>query len=278
MADEFTVDDLIKELREDREGATLAMSAVAKSLDNIHSFMSKAETAEQEAAELQKQAAERAELVQEIIKELGKVDNGMPGLGHDPTKSADYDGDDRGAGRGGASDVDDSETPVNVDKNIAEQQATIQASADSKKDDDDDDEKEMSKADDDKSDKYPNKEDEPEDVKKSVDELKAELEKAIADVDTKVTAGVQGILQKMGIVNTSGMLKPTKISDATLGLDAGVPLTKSINEEPQFAVEDSLADNLSYHQLRALEDTLEQGITDNIPLEISERFQSRRVN
>ena len=286
MADEFTVEELIKEMREDREGATLAMTAVAKSLDSIHAFISKEDTAAEEAAEMQKAADEQAELVKsisdsvlaEIQKTLGKVDNGMPGLGDsDAARGSNYDGDNNGAGKGGASQVDDGETPVNVDKNIGEQQKTIQASADDKKLDE---EKEMSKADDDKSDKYPNKEDEPEDVKKSVDDLRAELEKAIADTESKVEAGVQGILQKMGIVNTSGMLKPTQISDATLGLtDATeVPLTKSTSEEPQFAVEDGLADNLSYHQLRALEDNLEQGNTAGIPAEITERFQSRRVN
>jgi len=279
MADEFTLEELIKEMRDDREGATLAMTAVAKSLDSIHSFMSKEDDAAEEAEEVKKATDARDSLVQEIIKELGKVDQGMPGLGNDPTDSASYDGDKNGGGKGGASKVDDSETPVNVDKTIAEQQATIQAGGYAMKDDDED-EKDVSKADDDKSDKYPNKEDEPEEVKKAVDELKAELAKQIAEGEARIEKGVQGVLQKMGIVNTSGMLKPTQISDATLGLNAGseVPLTKSTSEEPQFAVEDGLADSLSYHQLRQLEDSLEQGNTAGIPSEITERFKSRKVS
>ena len=304
MAD-FSTEELLAKAMEQQDNTNLALAATVEALDAHTAVLAKADD---EAAELVKAAQAKTahaalvkEISQSILKELGKVDNGMPGLDrNDPTRGSDYDGDDNAAGKGGASNVDDSETPVSSEKNITDQQATLQASTElfdggesanqevlkSKHDDELDADGKMSKADDDKSKKYPNKEDEPDDykdMKKALAAMQSQLDSRDAEIEKGIKDGTESILKTMGIVKTDNLKTPVMISDSALGLNAGdeTVLTKSDDdnyvEEPLFADADMLS-KMSYHQLRTIEERLENNDTDGLPVEVIQGFKSRKVN
>ena len=290
----------LQEIAKQFEGNSLALGASVEIMTELRDIM-KAEK-DAEATEIQKsqddetQAAIVKDIVSQVLgeinKTLGKVDQGMPGLdGNDPTVASNYDGDSKGAGKGGASSADDSETPVNVDKDIKTQQSTIQASYEGRMDDDDEDDDEDVKKADDKSDKYPKDEDEPEDEMKKMAAQIEQLTKRVAGTDEAIEKAVTdrtaAALRKMGIVEANNLKQPTLIDNNTLmssdvngGL--GMPLNKSIDglegvvEEPQFAIVDQLS-KLSYHQMRTMEENLESGNTEGLPTEVINGFKTRRV-
>ena len=304
--------DAIMEIAKQMEGNSLALGAAVEVMTEWRDI----QKAEQEAANADFQKAQDDEMqaalvkdiasqvLSELQKTLGKVDQGMPGLdGSDPTASASYDGDKNGAGRGGATNVDDSETPVNVDKDIKTQQATIQAAFTAKSDDDkddDDDDEDVKKMDngngngngDDKSDKYPKKEDEPEDDMKKMAIALEGLQKQVADqeslIEKAVTERTAASLRKMGIVEANNLKQPELITNnALMSSDSsggyGSMLTKSNSdflgdavEEPEYAVADQLA-KLSYHTMRGMEENLAAGITDGLPVEVIEGWKPRRT-
>jgi len=303
----------IMEIAKQMEGNSLALGAAVEVMTEWRDLQ-KAEQAAayadvQKAQDDETQAALVKDIASQVLSELqktlGKVDQGMPGLdGSDPTASASYDGDKHGAGRGGSTKVDDSETPVNVDKDIKTQQATIQAGGYAMKangngdeDDDDEDEDDMKKMDDDakdkKSDKYPKDEDEPEDDMKKMAAALEGLSKQVADqeslIEKAVTERTAASLRKMGIVEANNLKQPELITNnALMSSDSssggyGSMLTKSndafvggVVEEPEYAVADQLA-KLSYHTMRGMEENLSAGITDGLPAEVIEGWKPRRT-
>ena len=242
-----------------------------------------------EKAEQEQAAIEHANLVKNIAKSvlLELSDQGMDvdGTdtkvvgGGDPTKGAT-------ATPNYVGDSDDSSETVAIPTKIEDQQASIQA-----EDDDDDDEKEekamgmkVTKADDEDEDedeekamggKFPKMEnamhddDEDDDddsekamLKKSIKQLQKQIE--ALDISKAVKEESETRLRKMGFKEENGLQRP-QLSTNVFGADTETPIKKAqtVND-----VVDQLT-NLSYKELRKMQELKRQGIVDGLPDEIA---------
>ena len=239
-----------------------------------------------EKAEQEQAAMEHANLVKNIAKsvliELSDQGMDVDGTdtkvvgGGDPTKGAT-------ATPNYVGDSDDSSETVNVPTKIEDQQASIQA-----EDDEDEDEEKamrnMAKADDEDEDedeekamggKFPKMEnamhddDEDEDddsekamLKTSIKQLQKQIE--ALDISKAVKAESENRLRKMGFKEENGLQRP-QLSNNVFGADTETPIKKAqtVND-----VVDQLT-NLSYKELRKMQEFKRQGIVEGLPDEIA---------
>ena len=232
-----------------------------------------------EKAENEQAAYEHASLVKNIAKSvlIELADQGMDvdGTdvktvgGGDPTKGAT-------ATPNYVGDSDDSSETITPSTKIEDQQASIQA-----EDDEDEEEekaymggKKMNKAehDGDEEEKFPKDEeeekamdddDDDDDVKKLQKQL-ISLQKQIAglDISKAVKDESENRLRKMGFKEENGLQKPQLTN--VFGADE-TPIKKAQNIGD---VVDQLT-NLSYKELRKMQEFKRQGITENLPDEIA---------
>jgi hypothetical protein len=276
-------DEILNRIEKHMEGTSLGLAALAEVLQKMDGRMDADDAYAIEKAEQEQAAIEHANLVKNIAKSvlLELSDQGMDvdGTdtkvvgGGDPTKGAT-------ATPNYVGDSDDSSETVNVPTKIEDQQASIQA------EDDDDEEEEMKKADDEKEDedeekamggKFPKMEnamhgdDEDEDddddsekamLKKSIKQLQKQIE--ALDISKAVKEESETRLRKMGFKEENGLQRP-QLSTNVFGADTETPIKKAqtVND-----VVDQLT-NLSYKELRKMQELKRQGIVDGLPDEIA---------
>ena len=280
-------DEILDRIEKHMEGTSLGLAALAEVLQKMDGRMDADDAYAIEKAEQEQAAIEHAHLVKNIAKSvlLELSDQGMDvdGTdtkvvgGGDPTKGAT-------ATPNYVGDADDTSETVNVPTKIEDQQASIQA-----EDDDDDDEKEekamrnMAKADDEDEDedeekamggKFPKMEnamhddDEDDDddsekamLKKSIKQLQKQIE--ALDISKAVKEESENRLRKMGFKEENGLQRP-QLSTNVFGADE-TPIKKAqtVND-----VVDQLT-NLSYKELRKMQEFKRQGMVEGLPDEIA---------
>ena len=127
-------DEILERIEKQMEGSNLALAAVADVLAKMDNRLSKADQ-EEEILEEQKAAdIEKSELIKSIANEVYGLIKADQGMDVDGTKVRSG----KSIAQGGK--ADDSAVTVNAERNIGDQQATIQAMQ--KADDDDEEEDE----------------------------------------------------------------------------------------------------------------------------------------
>ena len=282
-------DEILDRIEKHMEGTSLGLAALAEVLQKMDGRMEADDAYAIEKAEQEEAALEHAALVKDIAKSvlIELSDQGMDVDGTDienvgkpdPTKGAtatpNYIGD-----------ADDSSETVTPRQSIEEQQASIMAEDDEDEDeekamhagkmkamhagkmkaedDDEDDEekaienayKKVEMADDD--------EDEDEEkamLKKSIRQLQKQIE--ALDISKAVKEESENRLRKMGFKEENGLQRP-QLSTNVFGADE-TPIKKAqtVND-----VVDQLT-NLSYKELRKMQEFKRQGLTENLPDEIA---------
>jgi len=278
-------DEILNRIEKHMEGTSLGLAALAEVLQKMDGRMDADDAYAIEKAEQEQAAIEHANLVKNIAKSvlLELSDQGMDvdGTdtkvvgGGDPTKGAT-------ATPNYVGDSDDSSETVAIPTKIEDQQASIQA-----EDDEDEDEEKamrnMAKADDEDEDedeekamggKFPKMEnamhddDEDDDddsekamLKKSIKQLQKQIE--ALDISKAVKEESENRLRKMGFKEENGLQRP-QLSTNVFGADE-TPIKKAqtVND-----VVDQLT-NLSYKELRKMQEFKRQGLTENLPDEIA---------
>ena len=276
-------DEILNRIEKHMEGTSLGLAALAEVLQKMDGRMEADDAYAIEKAEQEQAAIEHANLVKNIAKSvlIELSDQGMDVDGTaietvgkpDPTKSAT-------ATPNYVGDSDDSSETIEPRSSIEDQQASIMAEDNGEDEEDDDkkmenamhpkvenamheeekDEKEkayMKKADD---------EDEDEDeekamLKKSIAQLQKQIE--ALDISKAVKEESENRLRKMGFKEENGLQRP-QLSTNVFGADE-TPIKKAqtVND-----VVDQLT-NLSYKELRKMQELKRQGIVDGLPDEIA---------
>ena len=277
-------DEILNRIEKHMEGTSLGLAALAEVLQKMDGRMEADDAYAIEKAEQEQAAYEHAALVKNIAKSvlIELSDQGMDVDGTaienvgkpDPTKSAtatpNYIGD-----------ADDSSETIDPRSSIEDQQASIMAEDNG---DDEDDRKKMENAmhpkvenamKDDK-DEEDNGEMKKADQEEKEDEEKIEeamgLKKQLAnlqkqiealDISKAVKAESENRLRKMGFKEENGLQRP-QLSNNVFGADE-TPIKKAqtVND-----VVDQLT-NLSYKELRKMQELKRQGIVDGLPDEIA---------
>ena len=268
------------------EGTNLALAAVAEVLQKMDARLAKEEEDAFAATQAEQSALARADLVKSIATEVLSV------IKQESEQGMDVSGKDRKAKATGGTpqNADDSESAVDPDTKIEDQQNTIQASSlkkenngDNGEDEEEDpekaykgrgmakNEKDDDEADDEAAD-FPEVEekghddDEEEDtdemkaMRKQIAAMKKQLEAAEAGMQKSIQTESENRLRKMGFREENGLQAPKTTKG--LGVDA-TPLVKSDGGD----VAGQLAD-LSYSELRKLQHQIESGNTDGVPKEL----------
>ena len=279
-------DEILNRIEKHMEGTSLGLAALAEVLQKMDGRMEADDAYAIEKAEQEQAAIEHANLVKSIAKsvliELSDQGMDVDGTdtkvvgGGDPTKGAT-------ATPNYVGDSDDSSETVAIPTKIEDQQASIQA-----EDDEDEDEEKamrnMAKADDEDEDedeekamggKFPKMEnamhddDEDDDddsekamLKKSIKQLQKQIE--ALDISKAVKEESETRLRKMGFKEENGLQRP-QLSTNVFGADTETPIKKAqtVND-----VVDQLT-NLSYKELRKMQELKRQGIVEGLPDEIA---------
>jgi len=273
MADEY---DVVERLEKQIEGSNLALAAVAEVLHKMDSRISKQDDYDMELAQEEEDAIEKQEIIKAVAGEvygLIKADQGL-----------DLDGDKVRKAGSMKKGNDDSEKAVTPVKAMADQQATIQAMQQQlnllKKEfgDEDfpDDETEG------------NDEENGEEEEEEIEEMRYSLENAATeypelaqmqkqinalksamegsfDMQKAVQKETEGRLRKMGFREETSLTRPTVIRyEDSIGLDGTSPIQKEASGADTV---DQMM-QLSYQDLRRLQETIENGETDGVPREL----------
>jgi len=275
-------DEILNRIEKHMEGTSLGLAALAEVLQKMDGRMDADDAYAIEKAEHEQAAYEHANLVKNIAKsvliELSDQGMDVDGTdtkvvgGGDPTKGAT-------ATPNYVGDSDDSSETVNVPTKIEDQQSSIQAEDDEEDDEEekamggkfpkmenamhDEDEEEdeekayMKKADDEDED-----EDESEKamLKKSIKQLQKQI--ASLDISKAVKEESENRLRKMGFKEENGLQKPQLTN--VFGADE-TPIKKAQNVND---VVNQLT-NLSYKELRKMQEYKRQGLVEGLPDEIA---------
>ena len=275
-------DEILNRIEKHMEGTSLGLAALAEVLQKMDGRMDADDAYAIEKAEHEQAAYEHANLVKNIAKsvliELSDQGMDVDGTdtkvvgGGDPTKGAT-------ATPNYVGNSDDSSETVNVPTKIEDQQSSIQAEDDEEDDEEekamggkfpkmenamhDEDEEEdeekayMKKADDEDED-----EDESEKamLKKSIKQLQKQI--ASLDISKAVKEESENRLRKMGFKEENGLQKPQLTN--VFGADE-TPIKKAQNVND---VVNQLT-NLSYKELRKMQEYKRQGQLEGMPDEIA---------
>ena len=283
-------DEILNRIEKHMEGTSLGLAALAEVLQKMDGRMEADDAYAIEKAEQEEAALEHAALVKDIAKSvlIELSDQGMDVDGTDienvgkpdPTKGAtatpNYIGD-----------ADDSSETVTPRQSIEEQQASIMAEDDEDEDEEkamhdgkmkamhagkmkaeDDDEDDEEKAIENAYKKVEMAEDDDEDedeekamLKKSIKQLQKQIE--ALDISKAVKEESENRLRKMGFKEENGLQRP-QLSNNVFGADE-TPIKKAqtVND-----VVDQLT-NLSYKELRKMQEFKRQGIVEGLPDEIA---------
>ena len=276
-------DEILNRIEKHMEGTSLGLAALAEVLQKMDGRMEADDAYAIEKAEQEQAAIEHANLVKNIAKSvlIELSDQGMDVDGTaietvgkpDPTKSAT-------ATPNYVGDSDDSSETIEPRSSIEDQQASIMAEDNGE--DEDDDDKKMENAMHPMKEKAMHEEEENEkekaymkkadDEDEDEDEEKAMLKKSIAqlqkqiealDISKAVKEESETRLRKMGFKEENGLQRP-QLSTNVFGADE-TPIKKAqtVND-----VVDQLT-NLSYKELRKMQEFKRQGIVEGLPDEIA---------
>ena len=273
--------DIVERLEKQIEGSNLALAAVAEVLHKMDSRISKQEAYDMELAEDEQDAIEKQEIIKAVAGEvygLIKADQGMPGLEASERKASGSGKNDKNA--------DDGAEAKEPKHDMKSQQATIQAmqkqldllNEEWGKEEDDDMEEENGDEENGEDEKdeeermglthyaVENAEEYPaiENMQKQINELKNALSGSL-DMQKAVQQETEGRLRKMGFREETSLTRPTMIRyEDSMGTDG----TALIQKEASGADTVDQMMQLSYQDLRRLQETIENGEADGVPREL----------
>jgi len=288
--------DMVDRLEKQIEGSNLALAAVAEVLQKMDSRLTKAEDEELEMAQDEDDYLEKQEIIKAVAGEvygLIKADQGMPDMDKDGSAK------ERKA-KSMAKGKDDTEKAVTgIPSKPVEQQAAIQAMQKQlnmlkagwgfENEEGDEDDMEGYNEDEDAENGEDNGEDEDnggdeegrfgkmgrysvengegypalEQMQKQINQLTAAV-KGQFDIQKMVQGETEGRLRKMGFREETSLQRPTLLRyEDSLGVDGSTPITKGDN--PGDVVDQMM--NMSYKDLRVLQERIESGETEGIPRE-----------
>ena len=271
--------DIVDRLEKQIEGSNLALAAVAEVLHKMDSRISKAEEEDFELAQQDADNVEKQEIIKAVASEvygLIKTDQGL-----------DLEASERKA-KSMPVGKDDAEKAVTIVSSMKDQQATIQAmqkqldllkagmeDEEFPNDDEEADaqeengEEEEENGDEDKDKDKENMEYAEgypvlENMQKQIDSLKAQLSGSF-DLQKAVQSETEGRLRKMGFREETSLTRPQQIRYAdSMGVDGTAPITKAT--EGGDVVDQMM--QLSYQDLRRLQENIESGDTEGVPREL----------
>ena len=272
--------DISERIEKQMEGNSLALAAVAEVLQKMDSRLAKEDAIEYEEIQKQHAISEQQGLVKAVATE---VFNLLKEGTKTEEKGLDVSGDSRSAKSTGksASSADDSEKGAPIGTKIEDQQKTIQAAILALKKEEEEEEDEdfdkYSKQDDEEEDKpdFPVEEkgeDEEKDPDDDMDEMKMQLDalkKQIAayesNMEKAISTEAEGRLRKMGFREETSLTRPTMIRyEDSMGTDGTSPIQKEASGGDTV---DQMM-QLSYQDLRRLQENIENGNTDGVPREL----------
>jgi hypothetical protein len=283
MADEY---DVVDRLEKQLEGSNLALAAVAEVLHKMDTRISKQDDYDMELAQEEEDIVEKQEIIKAVAGEvygLIKADQGL-----------DLDGDKVRKAGSMKKGSDDSEKAVTIPKAMADQQATIQAM-----------QKQLNllkeglpwEQGEKEAKEYPDNEDEAmdeengeedEEDEEDVEQMRYSLENAASeypelakmqkqinalknamegsfDMQKAVQKETEGRLRKMGFREETSLTRPTVIRyEDSIGVDG----TTTIQKEASSGDTVDQMMQLSYQDLRRMQENIESGNTDGIPREL----------
>jgi len=274
--------DIVERLEKQMEGSNLALAAVAEVLHKMDSRISKQEDFDMELAEDEQDAVEKQEIIKAVAGEvygLIKADQGMPDM--DKEGSAK----ERKAGSM-PKGKDDSEKAVTVVNKLTDQQAAIQAMQKQlnllKEEWDNDEDEDMDEENGEEGEEEEEEEEEDgiglaryavenaeqypviENMQKQINELKSAL-KGASSIQKAVQKETEGRLRKMGFREETSLTRPTIIRyEDSIGLDGTSPIQKEASGGDTV---DQMM-QMSYQDLRRLQENIENGNTDGVPREL----------
>ena len=271
--------DISERIEKQMEGNSLALAAVAEVLQKMDSRLAKEDAIEYEEIQKQHAMSEQQGLVKAVATE---VFNLLKEGTKTEEKGLDVSGDSRAAKSTGksAGSADDSEKGAPIGTKIEDQQKTIPAAILALKKEEEEEEDEdfdkYSKQDDEEEDKpdFPVEEkgedeekdpdDDMDEMKMQLDALKKQIAAYEANMEKAVSNEAEGRLRKMGFREERGLVAPTLTSGDGLGVDGTSIIQKAQNAGDTV---DQLI-NLSYGELRKLQQNIEMGNTDGVPREL----------
>ena len=268
--------DIVERLEKQIEGSNLALAAVAEVLHKMDSRISKQEEYDMELAEDAEDAFEKQEIIKAVAGEvygLIKADQGMPDLDKDGSAK------ERKAGSM-AKGKDDSEKAVTVVSKLPDQQAAIQAmqkqlnllkeewADEDMEEENGEEEEENGEGEDELEDGLgmENAEQYPvlENMQKQINQMK-KLMSGSLDMQKAVQNETEGRLRKMGFREETSLTRPTVIRyEDSMGTDGTSPIQKEFSGGETV---DQMM-QMSYQDLRRLQETIESGETDGVPREL----------
>ena len=275
-------DEILNRIEKHMEGTSLGLAALAEVLQKMDGRMDADDAYAIEKAEQEQAAYQHASLVKNIAKSvlIELADQGMDVDGEkvntvggsDPTSSAT-------ATPNYVGDSDDSSENVKITSKIEDQQATIQAEEHDDKDKDEKEEKaymgkKINKAENEEED-FPQEEENGNgngsDEEPTDEELEGSLQKQLAslqkqidglDISKAVKNESENRLRKMGFKEENGLQKP-QLSNSFGADETPIKKAQTVND-----VVDQLT-NLSYKELRKMQEYKRQGLNEGLPDEIA---------
>lgn len=266
--------DVTERLEKQMEGTNLALAAVAEVLHKMDSRLQKEEAVQYEDFQKQTAANEQQALVKAVATEVfNLIKEGTS----TEEKGLAVSGESRPAKSTGKSsaNADDSEKGAPIGTKIEDQQKTIQAAFLNKEDEEDEDGEEENgyakKGEDDEEDEFPVEEkgedDDPDDdmdeMKMQLNALKKQIAAYEANMEKAVSTEAENRMRKMGFREERGLAAPQLKNDG-LGIDGTSIIQKS--STPADNVDQMM--QLSYSELRRLQQNIEMGNTEGVPREL----------
>lgn len=295
--------DIIERLEKQIEGSNLALAAVAEVLHKMDSRLTKAEEDDFELSQEQEDEIEKQEIIKAVAGEVyGLIKADSPDNMGQWGEGGDYNVNAKGSsGSSGtiSGSSDDSEKALNIDSKTEHAKRTINAMQkqlsllkDSLENGDEydvekagygmakqpgvpeglgeDEEDESEEERKEREDKEKEDKDFPvEEMAKNIAEIQKMVSSKSKNIQKMVQTETEDRLRKMGFREENGLNSPKLIRyDDALGVDNTSPIRKNVNADDTV---DQMM-QLSYGELRRLQEAVESGDTDGIPRELLEGF------
>jgi len=285
--------DMVDRLEKQIEGSNLALAAVAEVLQKMDTRLTKAEEEEFEMAQDEDDAVEKQEIIKAVAGEvygLIKADSSKNGMqvSPEPATKAVVMGKEMG----------DKEKAVTIDTKTENVQHAIQAmqkqlnllkagwNFENRDDEEENGEYPAGEDEDMREGNGEPEEDQDENgeggermrnkmyavenaapleqMQKQINQLTAAVQGKF-DIQKMVQVEAEGRLRKMGFREENSLQRPTLLRyEDSLGIDGTTPITKT-SDSPDDVVAQMM--NMSYKDLRVLQERIESGDTDGIPRE-----------
>jgi len=267
--------DIVERLEKQIEGSNLALAAVAEVLHKMDARLTKAEDEEFELSQEEEDQIEKQEIIKAVA---GEVYGLIKADSSNPTGAQWGETEKKASTMTGTGQADDKENAVTIDSKTENVQRTIQAmqkqlellkeSVDedgygfSKEGDDDVPPEEAEEDEDDDEEEFP---EEVQEMAKQIADLQKMVAQKNGNVQKMIENETENRLRKMGFREENGLNRPQIVQYGDMGVDGTTPIRKGTSS-PEDTVDQMM--QLSYSELRRLQEQVDSGDTDGVPREL----------